>query len=341
MSEVELQAEADAGEEAVARRPLVVADKLTKLYPVQRGLFARARFLHAVDDVSLHVRRRETVGLVGESGCGKSTLGRLLLRLTEPTLGRVELDGRDVTRASDAGLRALRRRMQMVFQDPYSSLNPRMTVRELVGEGLVIHRLAASRREREELVAQALTRVGLGPALMGRYPHEFSGGQRQRIALARALILRPDFVVLDEPVSALDVSVQAQIVNLFMELQEELKVAYLMISHDLRVIDFVSHRILVMYLGRIVESGPAQRISQRPLHPYTRALYASRPGRSRSLGAALSGEPPSALEPPQGCVFHPRCERAEKGRCDVERPELTELEPGSHHRVACFHPIVD
>jgi oligopeptide transport system ATP-binding protein len=339
MSEIELQPDVDASVDAAPRRPLVVADKLTKVYPVQRGLLARARLVHAVDEVSLYVRRRETVGVVGESGSGKSTLGRLLLRLTEPTIGRVELDGHDVTRASDASLRALRRRMQMVFQDPYSSLNPRMAVRELVAEGLIIHRLAA-RREREALVVDALGRVGLGPEFLGRYPHELSGGQRQRLALARALVLRPDFLVLDEPVSALDVSIQAQIVNLLMELQEDLQLAYLVISHDLRVVEFVSHRVMVMYLGHIVESGPAASVSRRPLHPYTRALYASRPGRSQPR-VALTGEPPSAIDPPRGCVFHPRCDRAERGRCDVDRPELRELEPGSHHRVACFHPVVD
>jgi oligopeptide transport system ATP-binding protein len=341
MSLAQPETERDESTEASPRRPLVVADKLTKLYPVRRGLFGAAQFLHAVDEVSVYVRRRETVGIVGESGSGKTTLGKLLLRLIEPTLGRVELDGHDVTRAPEAQLRALRRRMQIVFQDPTSSLNPRMTVRELVAEGLLIHRLAASRRDRDELVVHSLARVGLGSELLGRYPHEFSGGQRQRIALARALILRPDFLVLDEPVSALDVSVQAQIVNLLMELQEELEVAYLIISHDLRMIEFVSHRIMVMYLGHIVESGPASIVSRHPLHPYTRALYASRPGRTRPLGAVLPGEPPSAVDPPRGCVFHPRCARAEPGRCDVERPELLELEPGSHHRVACFHPVVD
>jgi oligopeptide transport system ATP-binding protein len=321
-------------------RPLVVAEKLSKLYPVSGGAFGKARFVHAVDGVSLYIRRGETLGLVGESGCGKSTLGRALIRLIEPTLGRMVFDGKDITRMPPGELRALRRRMQIVFQDPYSSLNPRMTVREIVGEGIAIHRLAKSRREADDRVAAVLSRVGLGPELLGRYPHEFSGGQRQRIGIARALAVEPDFIVCDEPVSALDVSVQAQVLNLLESLQDDLGTSLLFISHDLRVVEYLSHRVAVMYLGRIVEAGPSADVAARRLHPYTRALFSAVP--SRGPGDAprivLQGEPPSAVEPPPGCAFHPRCPRAEKGKCDVETPDLVELVPGSHHRVACWHP---
>ena len=318
----------------------MVVEKLSKLYPVSGGVFGKARFVHAVDGVSLYIRRGETLGLVGESGCGKSTLGRTLIRLVEPTLGRVVFDGKDITRMPPGELRALRRRMQIVFQDPYSSLNPRMTVREIVGEGIAIHRLAKTRREADDKVAAVLARVGLGPELLGRYPHEFSGGQRQRMGIGRALAVEPDFIVCDEPVSALDVSVQAQVLNLLESLQDDLGTSLLFISHDLRVVEYISHRVAVMYLGRIVEAGPSADVAARRLHPYTRALFSAVPsldpeGTPRLV---LQGEPPSAVEPPAGCAFHPRCPRAEKGKCDVEIPNLVELVPGSHHRVACWHP---
>jgi len=322
--------------------PLVYLEKLSKLYPVGGGLFGKPRFVHAVDSVSLYVRRGETLGLVGESGCGKSTLGRTMLRLVEPTLGRISFDGKDVTRMGPADLRAIRRRMQIVFQDPYSSLNPRMTVREIVGEGIAIHKLAKTRAEADEKVAAVLDKVGLRPEMMARYPHEFSGGQRQRVGIARALAVSPDFIVCDEPVSALDVSVQAQVINLLEQLQDELGVSLLFISHDLRVVEYTSHRMAVMYLGRIVEMGPTAEVSEKRYHPYTRALFNATPdvgvggeGKKRLL---LQGEPPSAVDPPHGCAFHPRCPRAEKGKCDVETPTLEELVPGSHHRVACWHP---
>jgi oligopeptide transport system ATP-binding protein len=322
-------------------RPLIVAEKLSKLYPVSGGAFRKARFVHAVDGVSLYLRRGETLGLVGESGCGKSTLGRTLLRLVEPTLGRVVFDDVDLTRMPERELRAIRRRMQIVFQDPYGSLNPRMTVGEIVGEGIAIHRLAKDRREADEKVAAVLAKVGLAEDLAGRYPHELSGGQRQRVGIARALAVEPDFIVCDEPVSALDVSVQAQILNLLEGLQDELGLSLLFISHDLRVVEYTSHRIGVMYLGRIVETGPAADVADKRHHPYTRALFGAMPtfepdGKRRLV--LVQGEPPSALDPPAGCAFHPRCPVAEKGVCDEREPQLRELTEGSHHRVACWHP---
>ncbi|MDI1444506.1 oligopeptide/dipeptide ABC transporter ATP-binding protein [Polyangium sp. 6x1] len=321
-------------------KPLLQVEKLSVLFPVRQGLFRAPKFLHAVDGVSFYIRPGETLGLVGESGCGKSTLGRTVLRLVEPTLGRVVFDGQDITRLSERAIRPLRRRMQVVFQDPYSSLNPRMTVREIVGEGIAALRLAKTTREADETVEEMVAKVGLGREALDRYPNEFSGGQRQRIAIARALAVRPDFVVCDEPTSALDVSVQAQILNLLERLQDELSVSYLFISHDLRVVGYMSHRIAVMYLGRIVEMGPAREVAERRLHPYTRALFGALPredGDPRPR-RVLWGEPPGPLEPPRGCVFQSRCQKAEKGRCDVEAPDLTEIVPGSHHRVACFHP---
>jgi oligopeptide transport system ATP-binding protein len=325
-------------------KPLVVVEKLSVLFPHRKGFFRPQSFVHAVDGVSFYIRPGETLGLVGESGCGKTTLGRAVLRLVEPTVGRIIFDGQDITSLSEQEVRPLRRRMQIVFQDPYSSLNPRMTVREIVGEGIAALRLAKTNREAEETVVEMLVKVGLGADVLDRYPHEFSGGQRQRIAIARALAVRPDFVVCDEPTSALDVSVQAQVLNLLEKLQDELSVSYLFISHDLRVVAYTSHRIAVMYLGRIVEMGPAQEVSQRRLHPYTHALFGALPKEGAQEASrekpkrVLTGEPPSALDPPRGCVFHTRCPRVEKGRCDVEAPELTEIVPGSHHRVACFHP---
>jgi oligopeptide transport system ATP-binding protein len=328
-------------------RPLVMVEKLSKLYPLREGFFSNQRLVHAVDGVSLYIRRGETLGLVGESGSGKTTLGRCILRLVEPTLGRVVFDGLDITRMGSRELRALRRRMQIVFQDPQASLNPRMTVAEIVGEGIEIFSLAKTADERREKVTAALARVGLGEALLGRYPHELSGGQRQRIGIARALAVNPDFVVCDEPISALDVSVQATILNLLETLQEDLGLGYLFISHDLRAVAYTSHRIAVMYLGRIVETGPAKDVAERRLHPYTRALFDAKPT-FEATGASpdapprvrlvLQGEAPSAIAPPPGCVFHPRCPRSEKGKCDTEVPALEELVPGSHHRVACWHP---
>ncbi len=322
------------------RLPLLQADKLSKLFPVERGIFAKPRFVHAVDDVTLYIRRGETVGLVGESGSGKSTLGRLMIRLIEPTLGRVVFDGRDLSRATPSELSGVRRRMQIVFQDPYSSLNPRMTVGTIVGEGIEVHRLAGSKQERESLVLATLAKVGLRADMAARYPHELSGGQRQRVGIARALAVKPELLVCDEPVSALDVSVQAQVVNLLEEIQDETSMGILFISHDLRVVTHTSHRIAVMYAGRLVETGPARAVSERPLHPYTRALFDAAPsieddGKRRLV---LAGEPPSAFDPPAGCAFHPRCPKSKPGMCDRDRPLLKEVETDSHHRVACYFP---
>jgi len=318
-------------------------DKLSKLFPLRGGLFSKPRFIHAVDQVTLYVRRGETLGLVGESGSGKSTLARTILRLHEPTLGRILFDDVDITRLPDAELRAMRRRMQYVFQDPYSSLNPRMIVRDLVGEGIAIFKLARSSAEADALAAATVEKVGLRSDMLGRYPHELSGGQRQRVGIARALAVGPDLIACDEPVSALDVSVQAQVVNLLEQLQEELGLSLLFISHDLRVVQYTAHRIAVMYLGRIVEMGATADVAEKRHHPYTRALFSAIPsldsdGKRRLV---LQGEPPSALNPPTGCAFHPRCPKMEKGRCDVEAPALEELLPGTHHRVACWHPEVE
>ncbi len=322
-------------------RTLVATDKLTKYFAVERGLLGRnTKYLRAVEDVSLRVRRGETLGLVGESGCGKSTLGRCILRLIEPTFGRVVFDGKDLLPLSHAEMRPIRRRMQIIFQDPYSSLNPRMTVREIVGEAIRVFDLAKNRREEEEMIADLLKRVGLRPEHIDRYPHEFSGGQRQRIGIARALAVKPDFIVCDEPISALDVSIQAQIVNLLLELQESMGLSYLFISHDLKVVEHVSHRVAVMYLGRIVEQAPAAALYENPRHPYTRALLAAAPvpdPKRKRLRVLLEGDLPSPIDPPAGCSFHPRCPRVIAGKCDKDTPTLTETQAAGHS-VACFNP---
>ncbi|CAN5596758.1 dipeptide ABC transporter ATP-binding protein [soil metagenome] len=321
-------------------RTLLATEKLTKFFPVDRGLFrGGATYLRAVEDVSIRVRRSETLGLVGESGCGKSTLGRLVLRLIEPSFGRVVFDGKDITSMSQSSLRPLRRRMQIIFQDPYSSLNPRMTVREIVGEAIKVFDLAESRSEEEGMIADLLGKVGLRPEHIDRYPHEFSGGQRQRIGIARALAVKPDFIVCDEPISALDVSIQAQIVNLLMDLQDQLGLSYLFISHDLKVVEHVSHRVCVMYLGRVVEQADRDSMYARSRHPYTRALLAAAPvadPERKRLRVLAEGDLPSPMDPPTGCSFHPRCPRALAGVCDKETPPFDEVEAG--HRVACFNP---
>ena len=326
-------------------RTLVATERLGKYYPVGSSFFSRSqKLLRAVDGVSLRVRRGETVGLVGESGCGKSTLGRLILRLVEPTFGRVVYDGQDIVPLAQSELRPLRRKMQIIFQDPYSSLNPRMTVRDIVGEAIQIHKLAETKKDEEAMVAALLSKVGLRPDAMSRYPHEFSGGQRQRIGIARALAVQPEFIVCDEPISALDVSIQAQIVNLLMDLQDELGVAFLFISHDLRVVRHISHRALVMYLGKIVEQGMTPEVYRHPLHPYTRALLSAVPApdpEKKRLRIVLEGDAPSAVDPPSGCAFHPRCPRMIKNTCDREVPALAEQVTGSGHKVACWNPHVE
>jgi len=316
--------------------PLLETRDLRVWFEIRRGLFAAKATVKAVDGVSLTVGAGETVGLVGESGCGKSTLGRAVLRLVDPTAGAVLFDGVDITATSQARLRPLRRKMQMIFQDPYASLNPRMRVREIVGEALDIHGLAASPSERDARVESLLKRVGLRPDQGSRYPHEFSGGQRQRVGIARALAVDPRFIVCDEPISALDVSIQAQIVNLLRDLQDELGLAYLFVAHDLKVVEYVSRRVAVMYLGRVVELAPAEALYNDPKHPYTKALLSAAPTpdpEKKRARIVLQGDVPSPIDPPKGCSFHPRCPIAERGRCDVEAPLIRELRPG--HRVAC------
>jgi oligopeptide/dipeptide ABC transporter ATP-binding protein len=320
--------------------PLLAVRDLRKYFPVRRGLFGRVRGqVRAVDGVSFDIARGETLGLVGESGCGKTTLGRTLLRLVEPTSGSVRLGGTELTTLARGPLRAERRRMQIVFQDPYSSLNPRMTVGSMIGEALAIHRLARGAAAAERIAA-LLVQVGLSPDHARRYPHEFSGGQRQRIGIARALAVEPELLVLDEPVSALDVSIQAQIVNLLQELQQRLGLTYLFVAHDLSVVEHISDRVAVMYLGRIVELAGAADLYRDPRHPYTRSLLSAVPGidpARKSERIVLRGDVPSPANPPAGCRFHPRCFLAEQGRnldrCRAAEPDLREVAPG--HWVAC------
>ena len=315
---------------------LLEVQNLKVHFPVKHGLFSRGRAsVKAVDDVSLTIAPGETLGLVGESGCGKTTLGRAILRLIEPTAGRVLLEGEDITELGGEALRSRRRKFQMIFQDPYGSLNPRLTVSEIIGEAIDIHQLADSAAARRARIQDLLRDVGLDPSHAERYPHEFSGGQRQRIGIARALAVEPKLIVCDEPVSALDVSVQAQIVNLLMDLQQQRGLAYLFIAHDLAVVEHISHRVMVMYLGRAVEIAEAKKLIRAPKHPYTQALLSAVPvvdPDSKRQRIMLPGDVPSPITPPSGCTFHPRCPVAE-ARCNIEIPALREVEPG--HWVSC------
>jgi peptide/nickel transport system ATP-binding protein len=321
---------------AATGTPLVRVDHISKEFAAgSTAVFGGKKLtVKAVSNVTLDIFPGETLGLVGESGSGKSTLGRLILKLLDPTEGSVHFDGRDLSTIGRSDLRALRREMQLVFQDPYASLNPRMRVRSIVGEGLEIHKLARG-KQKEDRIVELLQMVGMGADSMDRYPHEFSGGQRQRIGIARALAVNPRFLVLDEPVSALDVSIQAQIINLLQDLQEKLKLTYLFIAHDLRVVEHISNRVAIMYLGKIVEIASRDEIYLNPRHPYTRALLSAIPtidASKKPERIKLPGEVPSPLNPPSGCAFHPRCPYA-KDVCINQEPPLESGRGG--HAVAC------
>ncbi len=336
MASTQIEAQPAARRSARRGEVLLKVDSLCKHFPIRRGVLSRVvGWVRSVDGVSFEVYRGETLGLVGESGCGKTTLARAILRLTEITSGEVTFDGISVFKQNANDMRKLRKRMQIVFQDPYGSLNPRLTVGSMIAEAIKIHKLAAGEAVRERVV-ELLDRVGIPAEYMNRYPHEFSGGQRQRIGIARALAVNPELIIADEPVSALDVSIQAQIINLLKDLQEALDLTYLFIAHDLGVVEYISDRVAVMYLGRIVEIAPATKLYRDPKHPYTQALLSAVPSlepgvkRQRIL---LSGDVPSPADVPRGCAFHPRCPHA-MSICREQTPPDKEIEPG--HRTACW-----
>ncbi len=315
--------------------PLLEINSLKKYFPVYAGVFQKVvAQVKAVDGVSFSIGRGEILGLVGESGCGKTTLGRMTLRLIEPTDGEILFEGQDILKLGSGDLKRLRPRMQIIFQDPYGSLNPRFTVQQILGEALLVHG-RATRETISDQLDTLMNRVGLSPQYKNRYPHEFSGGQRQRVGIARALALNPEYIVCDEPVSALDVSIQAQIINLLLELKEEFNLTLLFISHDLNVVQHLSDRTAVMYLGRVVELASTKKLNEESAHPYTKALLASKPNlnpKQRTHRAPLAGEVPSPMDPPGGCHFHPRCPEA-RDHCKTETPRMVQIEDG--HFVHC------
>jgi oligopeptide/dipeptide ABC transporter ATP-binding protein len=326
--------------QAPAAAPLLEVSNLTKHFPIKRGLLgSTAGYVRAVTNISFSIGAAQTLGMVGESGCGKTTAGRSLLRLIEPTSGSIRFDGHELMAMTQGELRPYRKQMQIIFQDPYSSLNPRMTVEQIIAEGLVVHGMGGNSRERRQIVLELLKRVGLPPQAIERYPHEFSGGQRQRIGIARALAVKPRFIVCDEAVSALDVSVQAQIINLLVELQAEQQLSYLFIAHDLSVVEHISQRVAVMYLGHIVEIADTKDLYADPRHPYTKALLSAVPKRTpeeNKQRQILGGEPPSPINPPPGCPFAPRCPIAQPS-CNDALPQLEQM-GAANHWVRC--PLV-
>ena len=316
---------------------LLRAENIVKKFPIYGGLFSQEiAAVKAVQNVSFDIKKGETLGLVGESGCGKSTLGRSLIRLIEPTSGKIFFKNKDITNISGTELRELRKKMQIIFQDPYASLNPRMTIGAILEEPLIIHNLYSSPKDRRDRVIELINLVGLRPENLTRYPHEFSGGQRQRVGIARALAVSPELIICDEPVSALDVSIQAQVINLLMELQQKLGLTYVFIAHDLKVVEHVSHRVAVMYLGQIVEMADSDELYRNPQHPYTKALLSAIPvpdPKPRAERIILTGDVPSPMNPPSGCHFHPRCANA-SDFCKTDVPQLKETT--ANHYASCL-----